>query len=114
MKLGFICPNVSGHLNPMTALACALQARNHEVVFLYSSSAGGLPAVPGPEDDHIKEMVRDVSALQGYDVLNRAVRVVLAQTETILKSLPAMQLLSGRRHNWSYSRRPRYVLPMRG
>ena len=90
MKLGFICPNVSGHLNPMTALARALQARNHEVVFLYSSSAGGLPAVPGPEDDHIKEMVRDVSALQGDDVLNRAVRVVLAQTETILKSLPAM------------------------
>ena len=90
MKLGFICPNVPGHLNPMTALARALQARNHEVVFLYSSSAGGLPAVPGPEDDHIKEMVRDVSALQGDDVLNRAIRVVLAQTETILKSLPAM------------------------
>ena len=90
MKLGFICPNVSGHLNPMTALARALQARNHEVVFLYSSSARGLPSVPGPEDDRIEEMVRDVSTLQGDDVLKSAVRRVLAQTETILKSLPAM------------------------
>ena len=37
MKLGFICPNVPGHLNPITALARHLQLRNHEVVFLYSS-----------------------------------------------------------------------------
>jgi UDP:flavonoid glycosyltransferase YjiC (YdhE family) len=40
MKLGFICPNLPGHLNPMTALARQLQARGHDVVFLYSSSAG--------------------------------------------------------------------------
>src|SRR5260221_13660025 len=33
MKIGFICPTVPGHLNPMTALARHLQARNHEVVF---------------------------------------------------------------------------------
>ena len=30
MKIGFICPTVLGHLNPMTALARHLQARNHE------------------------------------------------------------------------------------
>ena len=41
MKLGFICPNVPGHINPMTALARQLQARSHEVVFLYSSGAAG-------------------------------------------------------------------------
>jgi hypothetical protein len=79
MKLGFICANVSGHLNPMTARACALQARNHEVVFLYSSSACGLPSVPGPEDDHVKKLVRDVSGLQGDDILNRALRGLLAR-----------------------------------
>lgn len=33
MKLGFICLNVPGHLNPMTTLARHLQYRNHEVVF---------------------------------------------------------------------------------
>ena len=38
MKLGFLCPNIPGHLNPMTALARHLQARNHEVVFLYSTT----------------------------------------------------------------------------
>jgi UDP:flavonoid glycosyltransferase YjiC (YdhE family) len=48
MKLGFICPNVPGHLNPMTALAHQLQARQHEVVFLYSSGATGLPFVRNP------------------------------------------------------------------
>jgi hypothetical protein len=51
MKIGFICPNIPGHLNPMTALARHLQARNHEVVFLYSPSANGLPCVPGQKDD---------------------------------------------------------------
>jgi hypothetical protein len=41
MKLGFISPNLPGHLNPMTALARHLQARNHEVVFLCSTEANG-------------------------------------------------------------------------
>jgi UDP:flavonoid glycosyltransferase YjiC (YdhE family) len=31
MKLGFICPNVPGHINPMTAQARQLQARSHEL-----------------------------------------------------------------------------------
>jgi hypothetical protein len=43
MKLGFICLDLPGHLNPMSSLALHLQARNHEVVFLYSSGAAGLP-----------------------------------------------------------------------
>ena len=54
MKLGFICPDLLGHLNPMSALARQLRARNHKVVFLYSSAApAGLPFVPAPEQDHI-------------------------------------------------------------
>src|ERR1700716_838577 len=55
MKLGFICPNPPGHLNPMAALARHLQARNHDVVFLYSSGAAGLPFVPDNERDHFNE-----------------------------------------------------------
>ena len=55
MKLGFICLNLPGHINPMTALARQLQARNHEGVFLYSSGAAGLPSVRGPETDHIND-----------------------------------------------------------
>jgi zeaxanthin glucosyltransferase len=55
MKFGFICPQVPGHVNPITALARHLQMRCHEVVFLYSSGAGGLPFIPGEEERVISE-----------------------------------------------------------
>ena len=88
MKLGFICPNVPGHLNPMTALARQLQARNHEVVFLYSSEAAGLPCVPGDEKDQVNESRPEISKMQGEDALQFASHVVMAQTESMLKTLP--------------------------
>ena len=90
MKLGFICPNLPGHLNPMTALARQLQERGHDVVFLYSSSASGLPYVPGPEKDQINESRPEISKLQGEDALKLGVRLMMSQTEGILKSLPAI------------------------
>jgi MGT family glycosyltransferase len=95
MKLGFICLDLPGHLNPMSALARQLQARNHEVVFLYSSGAGGLPFVRGPEKDHINENRPEASKKQGEDALRFSVRAVLAQTEAILKSLPAIVEANG-------------------
>src|SRR5262249_48491614 len=95
MKLGFICIGLPGHLNPMTALARQLQARSHEVVFLYSSGAAGLPFVPGPEKDHINENRPEVSKKQGEDALRFSLRAVLAQTEAILKSLPAIVQANG-------------------
>ena len=95
MKLGFISINVPGHLNPMTALARQLQARNHDVVFLYSSGAAGLPFVPSPEGDHVSESISGVSKMQGEDVLELSVRLVLAQTKTILESLPATVAATG-------------------
>lgn len=45
MKLGFICPQAPGRLNALTALACQLLGRNHDLVFLYSSGAASLPFV---------------------------------------------------------------------
>ena len=95
MKLGFICLNLPGHLNPMTALARQLQARNHEVVFLYSSGAGGLPFVPSPEKDHINEARPEASKKEGQDALQFSLRAVLAQTEAILKSLPVVVEANG-------------------
>ena len=74
----------------MTALARHLQARNHDVVFLYYSGAAGLPFVPSDEKDHFNENRSEVSKLQGEDVWQVSVRAVLAQTESILKSLPAV------------------------
>src|ERR1700730_3631431 len=95
MKLGVICIKVPGLLNTMTAQARHLQARNHDVVFLYSSGAAGLPFVPGPEKDHVNESILEVSRMQGEDALQFAVRNVLAQTETILNSLPAVVQANG-------------------
>ena len=95
MKLGFICPNVPGHLNPMTALARHLQDRGHDVVFLYSSGAAGLPFVPGLEEDHFDKNRREVSKMQGEDALQFSVRVLLSRTEAILKSLPAIVQADG-------------------
>ena len=34
MKIGFVSMPLSGHLNPMTALARRVQSRGHEVVFI--------------------------------------------------------------------------------
>jgi zeaxanthin glucosyltransferase len=90
MKLGFICLNLPGHLNPMTTLARHLQDRNHEVVFLYSSGAAGLPFVRSPEKDHVDGQRPQVSKLQGEDALKFGLGTVLAQTKTILRTLPAV------------------------
>jgi zeaxanthin glucosyltransferase len=95
MKIGFICINGPGHLNPMTALARQLQARNHDVVFLYSSDAAGLPCVPGNEKDRYNESRREVSKMQGEDAMQFSVRVLLGRTEAILKSLPAVLQANG-------------------
>jgi zeaxanthin glucosyltransferase len=95
MKLGFICPNVPGHLNPMTALARQLQLRNHEIVFLYSSGAAGLPFVPSDEKDQVNENLPEVSKLQGEDAWQLGARLLLAQTESIFKSLPAVVQTNG-------------------
>ena len=74
----------------MTTLARQLQARNHDVVFLYSEGAAGLPFVPGPEKEPLSESRPEVSKMQGDDALEFACHLVLDQTETILKTLPAM------------------------
>ena len=95
MKLGFICANVPGHLNPMTALARHLQARNHDVVFLYSNGAAGLPFVAGPEKDHFNESRPEVSKMQGDDAVAFALGAIFAETETILESLPRIVQANG-------------------
>jgi len=95
MKLGFICPNAQGHLNAMTALARQLQSRGHDVVFLYSSGAGGLPFVPGPDKDHFDENIGEASKMQGEDALKFGMRLLMTQTEAILRSLPAIVQANG-------------------
>src|SRR5258708_27828591 len=95
MKLGFICPNVPGHINPMTTLARQLHARNHDVVFLYSSEAAGLPCIPADEQDHVHENMPEISKMEGDETFQFASHVMLCQSESILKSLPDVVHKSG-------------------
>ncbi|MBV8585933.1 MAG: glycosyltransferase family 1 protein [Verrucomicrobia bacterium] len=88
MKLGFISPNLPGHINPMSALARHLQARNHEVVFLYSPSANGLPCVPGEKRDDMNANRPEMSKLEGNGALEFYLNVATQETERILESLP--------------------------
>src|ERR1700740_3370886 len=95
MKLVFICPNLPGHINPMTALARQLQARSHDVVFLYSSQAAGLPCVQVDEKDQVHENMPEIRKMQGDEALQFAIQVVAGQSESILKSLPNVVRKSG-------------------
>jgi zeaxanthin glucosyltransferase len=88
MKIGFICPNLPGHINPMSALARHLQARGHDVVFLYSSSANGLPCIPGDERDDMNANRPEMSKLEGNEALAFYCGVAAKETEAIFKSLP--------------------------
>src|SRR6516165_9698029 len=90
MKIGFICPNIPGHINPMTALARHLQERNHEVVFLYSASAHGLPCVPGDKNDDMNANRPEMSKLEGPGAIEFYCGVAAKETEVIFKSLPKM------------------------
>ena len=95
MKIGFICPNLPGHINPMTALARHLQARNHEVVFLYLSSANGLPCVPGDKHDDMNANRPEISQLEGFDALAFYCSLAAKETEMIFKSLPRILETTG-------------------
>ena len=48
-----------------------------------------------PEKDHINENRSEVSKMQGQDALQFSVRMVLAQTEAILKSLSSVVQANG-------------------
>ena len=79
----------------MTALARHLQARNHEVVFLYSASANGLPCVPGDKHDDMNSNRPEISQLEGFDALAFYCSLAVKETEIIFKSLPRMVETTG-------------------
>jgi MGT family glycosyltransferase len=79
MKLGFVSMPLSGHLNPMTALARQLQSRGNEVVFFGVpdvepfARAAGLDFVPYGETEYplgsIDKVFSSVAQLHGFEVL---------------------------------------------
>ena len=87
MRIGFLSLPVSGHLNPMTALARKLQARGNEVVFISvpdgeaAVRAANLEFVPFCEEEYplgsIAENWSSVAKLHGEEVVRHSSRELL-------------------------------------
>ena len=84
MKIGFLSLPLTGHLNPMTALARKLQSRGHEVVFIGVPDielvvrAADLDFVPFCENEYppgsIAKKWGGVANLHGLDVVRYTAR----------------------------------------
>src|SRR5262245_41325081 len=82
MKLAFVSMPLSGHMNPMTALARKMQSRGHEAVFLGVpdvepfGQAAGLKFVPLGEKEFpagsIARIYRGVATRHGLDVVRHS------------------------------------------
>jgi zeaxanthin glucosyltransferase len=78
MKIGFVSMPLSGHLNPMTALARRVQSRGNEVVFFGVPDVGpfaraaGLAFVPYGEAEYpvgsIDKVYSSVATMRGFEV----------------------------------------------
>jgi zeaxanthin glucosyltransferase len=99
MRIGFLSLPVSGHLNPMTALARKLQSRGQDVVFISLADvapfveAAGLPFVACSEAAYpagsASKLVRRLSELSGEEALNFTANVMMkGYTASLFESLP--------------------------
>jgi zeaxanthin glucosyltransferase len=99
MKIGFLSMPLTGHLNPMTALARKLQSRGHEVVFIGVPDiepvvrAAGLDFVSFGENEYppgsVAKSFGGVAKLHGLDVVRYTARKLTpGLLKTALKHLP--------------------------
>jgi MGT family glycosyltransferase len=82
MKIGFVSMPLSGHLNPMTALARRLQSRGNDVVFFGVpdvepfARAAGLDFVPYGEAEFpvgsIDKLYSSVATMRGFEVVRHS------------------------------------------
>lgn len=106
MKIGFISLPLSGHLNPMTALARRLQSRGHEVVFFGIPDVGptiqasNLTFVPFGEKEHplgfLAEVLTPLGKLQGLAVAEYHLQKITAPlAQTAFEQLPQKLVETG-------------------
>ena len=99
MKIGFLCLPLTGHLNPMTALARRLQSRGHDVVLVGVpevegiARAANLNFVPFCEKEYPEGAIADVLApltkLHGLAPFEHLYEQILPDfTRAALKHLP--------------------------
>jgi hypothetical protein len=99
VKVAFVVPPISGHLNPMTTLARELQSRDHDVVIISlpdgeaSVRGAGLRFLPCAAKEFpagsLKERFRQRSKLKGDEALRAILQSAAGRTEAMLNSLPA-------------------------
>src|SRR5262245_14639465 len=87
MRIGFVCLPLSGHMNPMTALALKLQSRGNEVVFVGVADtepyirAAGLEFISFCEKEYPKGSIAKewatVANRHGLDAVEYTVREVV-------------------------------------
>jgi MGT family glycosyltransferase len=99
MKIGFVSLAVTGHLNPMTALARKLKSRGHKVVFIGipdaepAVRAAKLDFVPFCEKEYpegkFNKRMSEVARLHGLDVVRYTARELMpGLLESALEHLP--------------------------
>ena len=97
--IAFVAPPFLGHLNPMLALAAALERRGHRATFLHMADAArlveprGLAFRPLGASSHppgfLAEMTRGLGRLNGPFGVRRTVQRVAGITEMLCRELPA-------------------------
>jgi zeaxanthin glucosyltransferase len=103
--VGVICPNASGHLNPMVALADATRARGHRVTFFLlgdppvSVAAAGFDVVPlggsiFSADEYRAEFER-LGTLQGRAALKHTFSIGTRSVEAALENGPSAVRAAG-------------------
>jgi len=104
-RVGIICPNAPGHLNPMVALADATRARGHRVTFFLlgdppaSVAAAGFEIVPlggsvFPPDQY-RAGIQQLGLLQGRAALKHTFSIGARSADAILEVGPTAVRATG-------------------
>lgn len=100
MRIGLMCPEINGHLNPMTTLGRELKRRGHEVTLFASRDAERKADAAGLEFVAIGEKTRPLGStaqnmehlgtLSGQEALTYTIEVLNLYNETILQDAPRL------------------------
>ncbi|RCS52842.1 glycosyltransferase [Bremerella cremea] len=98
MKIGLFCPEVPGHLNPMTTLASELVAQGHEVTMVGCQRAASivaraqLPFYPLGPDDPLNEKLeagfRLLGTTSGFQAMMQTGKIYALHCQLSQKYLP--------------------------
>ena len=100
IRFGVICPELSGHLNPMMALARALQNRGHQVTFYQRSisrtkiETAGFPVRVFGEKEFPVEKIRSdlatLATLSGIKALQFTIDLFTRRMAVCIRDVPKM------------------------